>query len=123
MVVVDEGRQVTSYLQMADFVGCDDDAREATGILDDGDAVDLLQTLVNDASSTDVGEPLINPIVRLTLSGYIHIGLGTAKEDGLIQDPSASYYIYFSLNFKPVIVQIRSSIRKKLQRLRGREGQ
>ena len=43
---------------MADFVGGDDDAGETAGVLDDGDAVDLLQAFVDDASATDVGESL-----------------------------------------------------------------
>lgn len=41
---------------MADFMSCNNDAAEAAGILDDGHAVDLLQTLVYDASSTDISE-------------------------------------------------------------------
>jgi len=43
-------------LQMADFVSGNDDARETTSVLDDSDAVHLLQSLVNNARSTDVGE-------------------------------------------------------------------
>jgi len=41
---------------VSDFVGGDDDAGEAASVLDDGNAVDLLQSLVDDASATDVGE-------------------------------------------------------------------
>ena len=44
---------------MADFVSGNDDARETTSVLDDGDAVNLLQTLVNNASSTDVGKSFL----------------------------------------------------------------
>ena len=51
-----EGRGL--HLQVADFVGGDDDAGETAGVLDDGDAVDLLQAFVDDASATDVGESL-----------------------------------------------------------------
>jgi hypothetical protein len=46
-------------LQMADFVSGNDDARETTSVLDDGDAVNLLQTLVNNACSTDVGKSFL----------------------------------------------------------------
>jgi len=75
---------------MADFVGCDDDAREATGILDDGDAVDLLQTLVNDASSTDVGEPGSSSIATVRnecSSTHVQFGDG----DGDVVDGQASF--------------------------------
>jgi len=44
---------------VSDFVGGDDDAGEAASVLDDGNAVDLLQSLVDDASATDVGETFI----------------------------------------------------------------
>ena len=43
---------------MADFVSCDNDSGESAGILDDGDAVDLFEPLVDDASSADISETL-----------------------------------------------------------------
>jgi len=41
---------------MADFVSSDDDAGEATGVFNDGNAVDLFEPLVDDACSSDVSE-------------------------------------------------------------------
>lgn len=49
-------------LQMADFVSSDDDAGESTGVLDDGYAVDFLETLVNDTGSSNVGKSCIGGI-------------------------------------------------------------
>lgn len=46
----------SSSLQMPDFVSRYDDAAEAAGVFNDGDGVDLLQSLVDDASSSDVRE-------------------------------------------------------------------
>lgn len=48
-----------NYLQMADFVSGDNDSGEAASILNDGYAVDFLETLVDDTGSTDVGESCI----------------------------------------------------------------
>ena len=50
---------------MSELVGGDDDAREAAGVLDDGDAVHLLQPLVDHARATHVGEAR-RPAVALT---------------------------------------------------------
>ena len=55
-------RTLVLYLQMADFVSSDDDARESTGVLNDGYTVDFLETLVNDAGSSDVGKSCIEGI-------------------------------------------------------------
>lgn len=44
------------YLQMADFMGSDDDTRESTSVLDDGYAVDFLKAFVNDTGPSDVGK-------------------------------------------------------------------
>ena len=52
---------------MADFVSGNDDARETTSVLDDSDAVHLLQSLVNNARSTDVGESFWAPRNDLVL--------------------------------------------------------
>ena len=41
---------------MTQLVSCDNDARKSAGVLDDGDAVDLFQPLVDDAGSADVRE-------------------------------------------------------------------
>lgn len=41
---------------MTDFVSGDDDSRESTRVFNDGHTVDLLQTFVNDAGSTDISE-------------------------------------------------------------------
>ena len=51
-------RQVNpcDYSQVAQLVRGDDDAGEAAGVLDDGDAVDLLEALVDDARAAHVGE-------------------------------------------------------------------
>lgn len=43
-------------LQMSDFMGGDDNAAEAAGVLDDGHAVHLLETLVHHAGAADVRE-------------------------------------------------------------------
>lgn len=44
------------YSQMSNFVGSHDDAAEAAGVLDDGHAVHLLQSLVHHACAADVSE-------------------------------------------------------------------
>ena len=41
---------------MADFVSGDDDAGESAGVLDDGNAVDFLEALIDNARSSDVSE-------------------------------------------------------------------
>lgn len=41
---------------MPDFMSCDDDAAEATGVLDDRHTVDLLEAFVHDARASDIGE-------------------------------------------------------------------
>jgi hypothetical protein len=41
---------------MPNFVSSDNDSAESSGVLNDGDTVDLLQALVYDASSTDISE-------------------------------------------------------------------
>lgn len=41
---------------MAHLVSSDDDTAESTGILDDGDRIHLLQTLIYDTCPADVGE-------------------------------------------------------------------
>lgn len=41
---------------MPDFMCSDNDSAEATGVLDDGNAVDLLQSLIHNASSADIRE-------------------------------------------------------------------
>jgi hypothetical protein len=43
---------------MSDFMSCDDDSAETTGVLDDGDTVDFLEAFVNYASSTNISESL-----------------------------------------------------------------
>lgn len=43
-------------LQMTNFMGCHNDTAETAGVLDDGHAVDLLQSLVHDAGASDVCE-------------------------------------------------------------------
>ena len=41
---------------MPDFMSSDNDSAEATGVLDDGHAVDLLQTFVHHASTSHVSK-------------------------------------------------------------------
>lgn len=41
---------------MTNFVSSNDDSAEATGVLDDGNTVDLLQSLIHNASSADIRE-------------------------------------------------------------------
>lgn len=41
---------------MAHLVRSDDDTAESTGVLDDGDRIHLLQTLIHDARPANVGE-------------------------------------------------------------------
>lgn len=41
---------------MTDFMSGDDDATETAGVLDDCNTVDLLQSLVNNASAPNVSE-------------------------------------------------------------------
>lgn len=45
-----------SNLQMANFVGSNDNPAEATCILDNGDTVYLFQSLVNHTRSADIRE-------------------------------------------------------------------
>ncbi len=42
---------------MSKFMSGDDDAGKSAGVFDDGDAVHLLEALVDDAGAADVGEP------------------------------------------------------------------
>ena len=44
-------------LQVADFVGSNDDSGEASGIFHDGHGVDFLEPFVNHASPAHIGEP------------------------------------------------------------------
>lgn len=57
---------------MADFVRSYDDTRKSTSIFHNGNAVDFLQTLVNNASSSDVGKsyPImeVNNVIQNDLS-------------------------------------------------------
>lgn len=41
---------------MTNFMSCNNDSTEAASILDDGDTVDLLQSLIYNASSTNIGK-------------------------------------------------------------------
>lgn len=41
---------------MTNFVGGDNDTRKSTRVFNDSHTVDLLQALVNDTSSSDVGK-------------------------------------------------------------------
>ena len=41
---------------MSELVSSDDDSGKAAGVFDDGDAVDLLEPLVDDARAADVRE-------------------------------------------------------------------
>lgn len=53
---------------MTDFVSCDDDAAETTGVFNDGNTVDLFQSLVDDARSTNIRESFKIIIIELELS-------------------------------------------------------
>lgn len=44
------------HSQMPDFMCSNDDTAEATSVLDDGHAVDLLQAFVDHARASDIGE-------------------------------------------------------------------
>lgn len=45
---------------MAHFVGSDDDAAKSTGIFDDSDRIDLLETFIHHACPADVRESCAN---------------------------------------------------------------
>ena len=49
-------RSTWGTLQMAYFVGCYDNPAKSTRVFDDSHGVDLLEALINNASSSDVGE-------------------------------------------------------------------
>ena len=44
-------------LQMTNFMSCNDNSAETTGVFDDGNTIDFLQAFVNHTSSTNIREP------------------------------------------------------------------
>ena len=52
----------SKHSQVSELVRGDDDAREPAGVLDDGDAVDLLEALVDDARAAHVREARRPPV-------------------------------------------------------------
>ena len=49
-------------LQVSQFVGGDNDARESSRVFNDGHGVDLLQPLVDHAGAADIGESRRSPV-------------------------------------------------------------
>lgn len=57
------GAIVNNNSQMADFVSSNDDTGETTGVFNDGNAVNLFEPLVDDASSSNISESLKKKIL------------------------------------------------------------
>lgn len=64
---------------MSNFMGGNDNSRKATGVLNDGHWVDLLQSLVHHASATDIREPYRQYVLVGNLSNLAPISHRSAQ--------------------------------------------